>query len=206
MKHVHNVIVSAVSSIILLSGCQGTAVRDAIGLDKSSPDEFRVVSRPPLSVPPQFSLRPPGDTSGAAPSVVPSHVKAQSLILNDGEGNTYELPAPNADTAVIPVTVSSPQANSAEAQFLKNAGADVADSSVRNMLEEEKINRQIKKEESSWWDSMSVWEKKEPIVDAKKESERIQKNTEEGKPVNDGDVAETKEKDRGVLGRILGDW
>jgi hypothetical protein len=178
-----------------------------VGLDKSAPDEFRVVSRPPLSVPPQFNLRPPGDTSSVAPNMAPAHVKAQSLILNDGEGNTYELPAPNADTAVVPVIVTGQQpANTAESQFLKNAGADVADSSVRRTLEEEKITRQLEKEESSWWDSISMWEKKEPIVDAKKESERIKKNTEEGKPVNDGDVAETKDKDRGVLGRIFGDW
>ncbi len=207
MKPLHSVVLPVVFSAALLTACQSNSVRDLVGLDKSAPDEFRVVSRPPLSVPPQFNLRPPGDTSGSAPNTAPAHVKAQSLILNDGEGNTYELPAPNADTAVVPVTITSQQpANSAESQFLKNAGADVADSSVRRALEEEKINRQLEKEESSWWDSISMWEKKEPIVDAKKESERIKKNTEEGKPANDGDVAETKDKDRGVLGRIFGDW
>lgn len=207
MKRLHSVITISVSAAMLLTACQGNSVRDVIGLDKSAPDEFRVVSRPPLSVPPQFNLRPPGDTNGAALNTAPAHVKAQSLILNDGEGNTYELPAPNADTAVVPVTVTNTQAaNSAESQFLKNAGADVADSSVRGALEEEKINKQLKTEESSWWDSMTTWEKKEPIVDAKKEAERIEKNEKEGKPINEGEVAEKKDKDRGVLGRIFGDW
>ena len=207
MKRMYGIILPTILGAVSLAGCQGSSVRDVVGLDKTTPDEFRVVSRPPLSVPPQFNLRPPGDTSGAAPGAAPAHVKAQSIILNDGEGNTYELPAPSADTAVIPVTVSTPQAaNSAEAQFLKNAGADIADGSVRGALEEEKISKQIEREESSWWDSIANWEKKEPIVDAKKEAERIQKNTEEGKPVNEGEVAETKDKDRGVLGRIFGDW
>ncbi len=207
MKHVHKIAISALGATLMLSACQGNSVRDVIGLDKSAPDEFRVVSRPPLSVPPQFNLRPPGDTGDVAPTAAPAHVKAHSLILNDGEGNTYELPAPAADTAVIPVTVGSEKpADSADAQFLKNAGADVADGSVRHSLEEEKITKQLETEESSWWDSVSNWDKKEPIVDAKKESERIKKNTEEGKPVNEGEVAETKDKDRGVLGRIFGDW
>lgn len=207
MKRLYNTLIPAVFSAALLASCQGSSVRDAVGLDKSTPDEFRVVSRPPLSVPPQFNLRPPGDTSNVAPNSAPAHVKAQGLILNDGEGNTYELPAPNADTAVVPVTVTtSGKPDNAESQFLKNAGADVADSSVRRSLEEEKINRQLEKEESSWWDSIANWDKKEPIVDAKKESERIKQNTEQGKPVNEGEVAETKDKDRGVLGRIFGDW
>lgn len=42
-----------------LAGC-GSTVQDAFGLSKRSPDEFQVVRRAPLVVPPDYRLRPPG--------------------------------------------------------------------------------------------------------------------------------------------------
>jgi hypothetical protein len=41
----------------LVSGCEDT--RRALGIEKSVPDEFAVVSRAPLVMPPDFNLRPP---------------------------------------------------------------------------------------------------------------------------------------------------
>src|ERR1700761_9743276 len=40
-----------------LAGCQTTA--KALGMTKVVPDEFRVVTKAPLTVPPDYSLRPP---------------------------------------------------------------------------------------------------------------------------------------------------
>lgn len=42
--------------ISILSGC-GLTRRD-LGLEKETPDEMLVVSRAPLSIPPEFNLRP----------------------------------------------------------------------------------------------------------------------------------------------------
>ena len=42
--------------MILLAGCSD--FRRAVGTEKSSPDEFEVVVRPPLSLPPGFTDRP----------------------------------------------------------------------------------------------------------------------------------------------------
>lgn len=42
--------------VIMLCGC-GLTKQD-LGLEKSSPDEMMVVSRAPLSIPPEFGLRP----------------------------------------------------------------------------------------------------------------------------------------------------
>ena len=53
---------------ITLSACSD--FRRAIGTEKSSPDEFAVVVRAPLSLPPDFTLRPTGpddETAAAAP-------------------------------------------------------------------------------------------------------------------------------------------
>jgi hypothetical protein len=41
----------------MVSGCQST--QKALGLEKSAPDEFRVITKAPLVVPPDYALRPP---------------------------------------------------------------------------------------------------------------------------------------------------
>src|SRR3546814_10759236 len=42
---------------LAVSACGG--FRENLGLTKQSPDEFRVVSRAPLTLPPDYNLRPP---------------------------------------------------------------------------------------------------------------------------------------------------
>ena len=45
--------------ILLLNGCSG--VKEKIGIIKKAPDEFQVYESKPLSVPPNFELRPPAE-------------------------------------------------------------------------------------------------------------------------------------------------
>jgi uncharacterized lipoprotein len=47
----------AVSGVLLLAGCSG--VQEQFSLTSTPPDEFKVTTRAPLAVPPDFSLRPP---------------------------------------------------------------------------------------------------------------------------------------------------
>jgi len=48
---------AAVALAVSLAGCQQT--RQALGLEKTAPDEFQVVARAPLSLPPDYNLLPP---------------------------------------------------------------------------------------------------------------------------------------------------
>lgn len=59
MKHNFLLLSVALSGLLVLSGCSD--FRQAIGSEKSVPDEFEVVVRPPLSLPPNFSARPNAD-------------------------------------------------------------------------------------------------------------------------------------------------
>ena len=47
-----------------LAGCSGS-VQESLGLGKRQPDEFQVVRRAPLVLPPDFNLRPPEPGAGA---------------------------------------------------------------------------------------------------------------------------------------------
>ena len=68
---------------LTLPGCAD--LRQAIGIDRVGPDEFAVESRAPLTIPPEFDLRPP--TPGAPrPQDVTSAEKARKAIETAGPG------------------------------------------------------------------------------------------------------------------------
>lgn len=79
----HLLAVICAVGVILLSGC--TDFRRAIGLDRAGPDEFAVESRAPLTIPPDFDLRPP---QPGAPRPQDANVaeKAKTAIDNAGPG------------------------------------------------------------------------------------------------------------------------
>jgi hypothetical protein len=68
---------------MVLSGCD--AFKRAVGMERTSPDEFAVESRAPLTVPPDFDLRPP-QPGAARPQEVSSANKAQTVIDTAGPG------------------------------------------------------------------------------------------------------------------------
>jgi len=209
--------------LLALTACGNGTVKETLGLSRKPPDEFKVVARPPLSVPPQFNLRPPS-SSAESPIIVPADKQAKSIITGTpvkASDNSFDLREGNADTAVMPVE-SSPVENvtkgknrksvsmaddsgSGDSQFMKNIGADRADPKVREELTQQKIAAQEKKEETSWWSGFTgTSEKKETMVDAKAEAKRIQDNKSANKPVTEGNTPEIKDKDRGILGNIFG--
>ena len=189
-------------SALSLSACGSSTVKDTLGLTRSAPDEFRVVSRPPLSVPPQFTLRPPSNGSDV-PGQKSASDQAESLVMGGKAVDTAVEPVSVKDTSKRK-TVDN-KASGAESQFLKNAGADKADPKIRDSLVEEQYSIEDKKDKSSWWDVIPAdTDKKEPLVDAKKEADRIKKNDQEGEPVVKGETPEVKDKDTGVLGKIFG--
>ena len=176
----------ATCSLLALTACGGGSVKETLGIGHKAPDEFRVVARPPLSMPPQFNLRPPS-ANAESPTMIPADKQAKSIITGSEE------------------TISDEKSSTGESQFMKNIGADKADPKVRDELTQQRLAAQEKKEEGSWWGGVtSVTEKKDTLVDAKKEAQRIKTNKDTNKPVNEGKTPEVKDKDHGVLGNIFG--
>jgi hypothetical protein len=69
---------------IALCGCQ--TIRDAAGVTKQPPDEFAVVTKAPLVIPPDYELRPP--KPGAAPTTQTSPTgAAEAALYNDDASN-----------------------------------------------------------------------------------------------------------------------
>jgi len=200
MRHL---VLPTVLSFLALTACAGNDVKDTLGLTRHAPDEYRVVSRPPLSVPPQFNLRPPA-TPGDHTNPNAADDQAKSLILGTPSGNTFALPSAS-DTQAAPVQAKTSAKPTPETSLLEKAGATNADPNVRTVIEKEKAAAVQVQEEKDWWDLSILPEKKEPTVAAKKEAERLKKNEEEGKPVTEGETPDSSSgRDTGILGNILG--
>jgi hypothetical protein len=78
--------VACVTAVSLLTACSsGGNWKQALGIEPTSPDEFAVESRAPLTIPPDFDLRPPAP-GVARPQEVTAASKAQGVVDNAGPG------------------------------------------------------------------------------------------------------------------------
>ncbi|CCQ72294.1 DUF3035 domain-containing protein [Magnetospira sp. QH-2] len=169
-----------------LGGCSDTKEILGIGT-KQAPDEFTVYSRAPLSMPPDFGLRPPAPGT-ARPEVTDPATTARRAML---AGRTARNSKP-------------PQATAGTEALLRNAGAIGIDPAIR-----EEVNREtsaLVREDEGFTDSLLFWQKKDPtgeIIDPKKESERIKSNQALGEPVTTGETPVIERKEKGWLEGIF---
>lgn len=107
------------SCLIILSGCGGgTKIKETLGVEREAPDEFAVIKRAPLELPPDYNLRPPRPGAERPQELNPS---------NEARRTIFGTPVP--ERAQIPT--------SAEDQFLQALGAENADPDIRRSLDGE---------------------------------------------------------------------
>ncbi|MDE2134673.1 MAG: DUF3035 domain-containing protein [Alphaproteobacteria bacterium] len=143
---------------LALSGCQ--TIRDAAGLEKASPDEFAVLTKAPLVVPPDYNLKPP--RPGAAPT-------------NQTEpADTAEAALFGSDPATIASNIPG-DASEGEKLLLANAGFANADPAIRQHLQSDR--KSMLGADDSFTDEILFWKgpTSEPgkVVDADAEAKRI---------------------------------
>lgn len=158
---------------LALSGCSDA--RRAIGLDRNTPDEFAVVSRAPLTLPPDMRLAPPRPGAARPQEATPTQVAASSVF-----GGATRNAAAKA-------------ASQGEAAILGKAGP--ADPGIRNRVDEE--TTALIAADRQWIDRLLFWQKQEQpyqIVDPKKETQRVREAQAQGKPINDGVVPTIERK------------
>ena len=81
-RFMNRVIVAAAALVAVgLAGCQST--QRALGMSKVTPDEFRIVTKAPLVVPPDYGLRPPAPGEPRPSELQPERaVAARAPMLN----------------------------------------------------------------------------------------------------------------------------
>jgi len=179
--------VLAIGLIASLGGCEKT--REAFGMNKSAPDEFAVVTRAPLSVPPDFGLRPP--TPGAKrPQEASTRNEARDILLRSG-GNTAPPPGGKGFSR-------------GEAALLGKAGASNADPAIRQTVSRE--SSVLVDADDGFIDRLMFWRKDEPpgiVIDADQESRRLRENAALGDAVTKGTTPVIERKKKGFLEGIF---
>ncbi|HXC54556.1 MAG TPA: DUF3035 domain-containing protein [Rhizomicrobium sp.] len=142
-----------------LTGCD--AIRQAAGQGKDAPDEFAVVTKAPLVIPPDFNLKPPAPGAAPANQIEPTQA-AQSALFNTD---------PATVAASLPPTMSA-----GERYLLASAGVQNADPAIRQAIASDASG--MRGSDESFTDSVLFWNAPTPAigavpVDADAEARRV---------------------------------
>ena len=165
---------------LTLAGCGN--FKEQLGIERRAPDEFTVVSRPPLSLPPDYSLRPPrpGERRPQEPLV---REQARNVLLSSSTaGGSFDTRRSSGETAL-----------------LAHAATDSADPEIRRLVGNEAVTR----DDRNFIERMMFWIDNPPpgdVVNAPAESRRLQENAALGRPVTTGETPtiERKPANRGI--------
>ncbi len=171
--------------LMSLVGCgSGDDLARSIGLTRDAPDEFTVTTRAPLSMPPDFSIKPP----------------------QPGASRPQERSASaSAAAALSPQTaLSSASKTSPGEQALLAASGPQAPSGIRTDVNKE---AHLDAGNPSFTDRLMFW-KAAPqagtVVDPTKESQRLHENAALGQPTQAGDTPIIQPKSTPLLNSLLG--
>lgn len=155
--------VALTGALAATAGCQST--KQALGMNKVVPDEFRVVTMAPLTVPPEYALRPP------AP----------------GEPRPQELQPESAARQALLGARQGAQRSEGERILASRAGADRADPLARYVVDDEFGD--LAHKEEGWANRLLFWRREDPasqtatttqsaegavVIDAASEYARVQ--------------------------------
>ena len=169
-----SLILSLFTAAGLLSACGGDT-GSILGLEKKAPDEFTVVSRAPLSLPPDYGLRPP-DPNAKRANETSVREEAAALLFDTKRTKRLE-------------DQSRKKFTGGELALLTQAEALAADPAIRQVVDDE--NTRLAVESETFVNNLLFWKgTEEPgtIIDASAESQRIQENEGLGNPVTEGDT------------------
>ncbi|MEO0393013.1 MAG: DUF3035 domain-containing protein [Pseudomonadota bacterium] len=195
----------------LVVGCSG--VQKQLGLERSAPDEFNVVSRAPLSLPPDINLRPPQPGTTRPQEGTTADVAASALFDEQVEtprtgplaGEAQFPPRDGGGVMTSQVGNTPPvqavaSTSRGEGSLLQKAGADNADPNIRQLVNAE--STELASASASLTDKVLFWRKPvEPgtIVDADAERRRLQENEALGDSIMTGETPQIERKSRALL-------
>jgi hypothetical protein len=175
----------AATAVAVLGGCNRGDLQRSFGLTREPPDEFVVSTRAPLSMPPDFTVRPPR----------PGAERPQETALST-----------QAEAALVPGAVlpDAPKGEmSAGQEALLAAAGPAAPPNVR-----EQVNAQAAKEASnkSLTDEILFWRSPHPpglLVDAPAEADRLKNAAALGESPDTGKTPIVQPKSKNFLDTLF---
>ena len=180
--------VLSIGLMILLTGC--SSARDIVGLSKQSPDEFEVVTRAPLSLPPDYGLRVP----------VPNISRNQEKSLGESADDLLPQRGSQSPGQKLSRVGRSGAISPAEDAILDRAKAKISNQSIRAEINSD--NKTISDTDEKLIEKIIFWQgtkKPAAVLDPQKESERIKGLKSDGKPIGNSAVPVIEKADRGLL-------
>ena len=172
---------AVLSAAMALGGCEKT--REQFDFTKKPPDEFAVVKRAPLEMPPDFAIRTP-QPGAPRPQETPMKEVARQAILGE---------------EAIQKTAREQGVSQGEAVLLQKTGAANASPSIRATVDRE--TAEIIEDETPGIATLQKMVGQKPaeptpeLVDPVKEVERIKQNKAQGKPITTGRTPQKDDED-----------
>lgn len=158
MKSLISILITGVISLITITSCSG--VRDELGLNRTSPDEFAVVKRAPLEIPDSLQELP-SPAPGAQRPQETAPIKQAKKVLT-GNNSSKKTGTNISDGEQI---------------ILSNIGADSIDKNIRITVDQE--TARIKKSNRAVIDKFLKLDISEgtqgKVIDPKEEIERLER-------------------------------
>ena len=193
MTHKFLILISfMVASTLLVSGC--TSKRSNVfGEEKNAPDEFSVYSRAPLSMPPDFGLRPP-KPGATRPQTIVSRNQARDALLSRGSTPALKKSAgdtPHSDANQTPGITA----------LLNNTGATQAYPNIRALVNAETYSLSSGAD-GGIAESILFWRKndkglKGAVIEPASEQRRMRRTVAEDDVVEEGPAPTIKRPDEG---------
>lgn len=158
------------------TGCGG--VKEELGLNKQAPDEFAVVKRAPLAMPPDYSLRPPRPGAPRPQEQETSELARGAVFGGEGQQQV------------------STSKTDGESILLQKAGGGNVDPNIRRRVDSETSDleeQNVPVAKKILGLAGGKGEAPASVVDQAAEAERLRKNAEQGKPVTEGETPSTIE-------------
>lgn len=171
---------------LVLAGCDLGGLSRTFGLSRDAPDEFTVTTRAPLSMPPDFTLRPPRP-GAPRPQEQSSQRQAEETLVPQTALGT-------------PQTASTP----GEQALLEQAGPPVSNAIRQEINKDASINSG----DPSFVDKLLFWKKPQTsavLVDPQKESQRLRTNAALGDNPDNGETPIIQPRRKGWL-QSLFNW
>jgi hypothetical protein len=168
-----------------VAGCANSDLSRTFGLVRDTPDEFTVVTRAPLSMPPDFTLRPP--MPGAPrPQERSAQSQAEAALVPDsalGLGNRASMSA-------------------GQAALVRDAGGQ-APADIRARVDQE---AQLTSNDSRFIDKLLFWQPTKTnnaVVDPSAEAERLRRDAAVGAAPTSGDTPIIREEKKNWFSRLF---
>ena len=169
-----------IGATAFLAGCGGGGLSRTFGFTRDSPDEFAVTTQAPLSMPPDYDLRPPQPGEARPQNLSEARQAEQALIPQAGLGN-------------------APAGLSAGQQALLQQAGPPAPAGIRQELHQDNEHEAAN---GSFVNKLLFWRQPTPegiVVDPKREAQRLRQNAALGQSPEAGDTPIIQPRQKGWL-------